>query len=189
MKRVIILTVALMMLAGAAYAQCGGASIGLYNDDVHYDCSAHGVGFYPVEMWVWCKPDPAIGMICAEFMVSYPPIVIQSTVTKNVPIISVDMGDYPSGYSVCFINCYYDWIWPGHQLLYVTDAATQAQCCVVKHPDPNIECVQMADCTPGYPTYCVYACPCLWLNLEENPCGDPCPTEETSWGAIKELIK
>jgi hypothetical protein len=184
MKKVIILAVALMMLSGAAYA---GGCIGLYADADHVYCAATGVGFYPVEMWVWCQPGEE-GMICAEFMISYPMNVIQSTTTKNVPIISVDMGDYASGYSVCFIQCQWDWTWPGHQLLYVTDP-TPTQVCVVKHPDPNIECVQMADCTPGYPTYCVCACPSLWLNKDEDPCADPCPTEETSWGAIKGLIK
>jgi hypothetical protein len=187
MKKVVILAVALLMLSGAAYAQCGGPMIGLWVDE-HMDCSAHGVGFYPVEMWIWCLPDAVVGMICAEFMITYPVNTITSTVTKNVPIISVDMGDYPSGYSVCFIDCHYSWTWPGHQLLYVTDA-TPTQCVVAKHPDPNIECVQMADCTPGYPTYCVCACPQLYLNLDDNPCADPCPTEETSWGAIKGLIK
>jgi hypothetical protein len=70
----------------------------------------------------------------------------------------------------------------------VTDP-TPTQVCVVKHPDPNIECIQMADCTPGYPTYCVCGCPCLWLNQDVDPCADPCATEEASWGAIKELIK
>jgi hypothetical protein len=186
MKRVIVLSVAVLMFSGVAFAEECIGFIGLYSNEGHTNCGAVGVGFYPVEMWIWCTPNSIIGMICAEFMISYPANVITSTVIKNVPIISVDMGDYASGYSVCFIECQYDWTWPGHQLIYVTDA-TQTQVHVVKHPDPNIECIQMADCTPGYPTYCVCFCPPLYINTENDPC-QPCATEKTCWGAIKELF-
>jgi hypothetical protein len=188
MKKVIILTVALMMLAGAVAAQEHGPLIGLYADDQHSSCATTAMMPTVVDMWIWCYPDDVIGMMCAEFMVTYPANVIASTVTKNVPIISVDMGDYASGYSVCFTECHYDWTWPGHQALYVT-SADATKCSVVKHPDEEILCVQMADCTEGFPIYCVCGCPSLWLNLDDDPCHDPCPTEETSWGAIKELIK
>ena len=184
MSKIIVLSVVILMLSGSVFAHIG--FMGLYSDGTHTSCSASGVPFYLVEMWIWFKPDPTNGMVCADFMITYPANVITSTVTKNLPIISIDWGDFYSGYSVCFIDCQYDWIWPAHQLLYVTDY-TPTTCQIVKHPDPAIECVQMNDCTEGYPPYCVGAYPRLWLNEDWGPCEDPLATEGMSWGAIKSL--
>lgn len=183
MVKAIVLFVALLMLSGSVLAD---GFIGLYSDGTHTSCAANGVGMYPVEMWIWCKPDPSLGMICAEFMISYPANVIQSTVTWNDPIISVWLGDLPSGLSICFIVCQWDWTWIAHQTIYVTDP-TQTMCQVWKHPDPGIPCVSLYDCTPGYPGYCVGAYPRLWLNHPNGSCADPIATEETSWGAIKSI--
>jgi hypothetical protein len=141
------------------------------------------VGFYPVEMWIWCLPDNQ-GQICAEFMIVYPPNVIQSTVTNNTDIISVTLGDLASGMSVCYVTCQWDWNWPFHQLLYVTDP-TPSEVIITKHPDPTIMCPQFATCEPGYPTDCVSILTNLIINTE---CA-PISTEEVSWGAIKGLYK
>jgi hypothetical protein len=137
-------------------------------DDSHTECTATGVAMYPVYVWIWVKPD-SLGVICAEFMLSYPPNVIQSQVTKNVPIISQDVGDFPSGYSVCFITCQHDWVWIAHQLVYVLDQ-TQSQISVLPHPDRDS--VLVADCRPGYPTHGVRGGE-VWLNAEAGPACAP----------------
>jgi len=182
-KKAILLTAALLLLAaGAANAQY----IGLYADGDHTTWCASGVGFYPVDMWVWNLPGP-LGQICAEFMVSYPPNVITSTITWNDPIISVTLGDLSSGLSVCYISCYWDWNWTAHQLLYVTDP-TPTYCEIVPHPEVGV--YQFANCEPGYPTEPTTKLTNLFLNY--GP-GDPecegTAVEETSWGAIKSLYK
>ena len=184
MKKAILLTVALLLVAGAANAQY----IGLYVDNERSSWCATGVGFYPVEMWIWCLPGP-LGQICAEFMVTYPVNVITSTVTWNVPIISVSLGDLSSGLSVCYVNCLYDWHWPAHQTLYVTDP-TATYCTIQKHPDPAVEDIQFANCEPGYPTEPTTVLTNLYFNY--GPTDAECmgtAVEETSWGAIKSLYR
>jgi hypothetical protein len=165
------------MVSGAAFA-AGGGMMGLFIDEARSSWCAEGVGFYPVEMWVWCLPGDE-GQICAEFALAYPPNVIQSTVTKNVALISVDMGDLASGWSVCYIVCQYDWNWPAHQALWVTDP-TETDVIIIAHP--GVGTYQYANCAPGYPVepFDVYC------NLNINHC--LVATEESSWGAIKNLI-
>jgi hypothetical protein len=144
------------------------------------------VGFYPVEMWVWAKPDPGLGMICADFMVSYPINVIQSTTTYNSTIVSTYLGSIGTGFTVCLNSCQYDWVWIAHQLLYVYDP-TQTKCEIVNHPEAGA--IQFYECTAGFPAYSVASMPRLWLNQDWGPCEDPIAADETSWGAIKSIYK
>jgi hypothetical protein len=178
MKKVVMLTLALIMISGVAYA-CPG--MGLFADEAYSICEViNPGGFFPFEMWIWCQaPDP-IGMICAEFRICYPANVIQSTVTWNDPIISVSLGDLPSGLSVCFVSCQYGFLWICHQACYVTDTEP-AFIEVCAHPDVGV--YQFADCSEGYPTIPIS----LWNNLALN---QPCVvgTEESSWGAIKSMM-
>jgi hypothetical protein len=185
MKKGVLLVVALLLLAAPLNAQMS-KYIGLYIDELHDMWCATGVGFYPVEMWIWCLPND-LGQICAEFAVAYPPNVIQSTVTQNTAIISVTLGDLPSGMSVCYIACQWDWHWNFHQTCYVTDP-TPTHIEIIPHPDAGV--YQFATCEAGYPTR-----PCVKLtNLYVNyPLDSPeclgTATEEKSWGAIKSLYR
>jgi len=189
MKRILILTVVMLMVAGFAHTQLPPVGyIGLYlnpEPPVVPVCCARGVGFYPVEMWIWALPSEN-GMLCSEFMITYPANVIQSTVTTS-PLVCVTLGTLASGMSACLCSCAWDWTWYFHQLLYVTDPLpTNVQ--IVKHPDPYILCVQFANCFPGYPTECVIVHTKLGLNQECPP--EPCiGVEEASWGAIKDQLK
>ncbi|UCF06973.1 MAG: hypothetical protein JSV33_08135 [bacterium] len=154
MNRALFTFISLLMIASITSAQLPPVGyIGLTLDDFQFQngCSS-GVGFYPLEIWIYCLPSDE-GMICAKFMIDYPPNVIQSTVTTN-PAVSVTLGTLDTGMSVCFADCHWNWIWPFHQALYVTDS-TPTEVLIVKHPDPNILCVQFANCNPGYPTECV----------------------------------
>ena len=161
--------------------------IGLYTDPDHTYWCAEGAGFYLVEMWVWCMPNPELGTICSEFRVCYPPNVIQSTVTWNDPIISVSLGDLASGLSVCFIMCQWDWYWICHQALWVTDPTmTIIEIC----PHPDIGVYQFANCEPGYPVECCVALTKLYINY--GPTEPECmgmATQDASWGAIKSMIE
>ncbi|UCF05492.1 MAG: hypothetical protein JSV33_00200 [bacterium] len=148
MKISVVIVLLVMVIAGAVYAQLPEVGyIGLYTDhpwqfDPSMSCVT-GVGFYPVEMWIYCLPSN-LGMMCAQFMISYPPNIIQSTVTTN-PAVAVTQGTLDTGMSVCFQDCQWDWQWPFHQSLYVTDQ-TPTWIEIVKHPDPNVICVGFATC-------------------------------------------
>ncbi|UCF04556.1 MAG: Ig-like domain-containing protein [bacterium] len=143
-----------------------GGYIGLYVDEYHSNSCVEGEGFYPVVMWIWCLPSEN-GQICAEFAVSYPANVIQSTVTEN-PIVSVKLGTLETGMSVCYVSCQYDWNWPFRQMLYVADSdATTIE--IIKHPDPAVSAVQFANCLPGYPIEPVTVGSKLLINCSDHP--------------------
>lgn len=175
MKKALLLAVALLLISGSALA-CPG--IGLFADPDRSICEViNPGGFFPFEMWIWFQPHLVNGAICEEFRICYPLNVIQSTVTWNDPIISVMLGDLPSGLSVCFLVCQYDFFWLCHQMCYLTDTLP-AWIEVCPHPDVGV--IQYADCTPGYPVWPNS----VWNHLALN---QPCVigTEESSWGAIK----
>jgi len=84
MKLALLLVVAVLLVSSAVFAQGPPVGyMGLYPDDSHSGWCATGVGFYPVEMWICCLPSEN-DQICAEFAMSYPSNVIQSTVTNRV---------------------------------------------------------------------------------------------------------
>lgn len=185
MKKLILISIALLLVSGAVSAQPVGY-IGLFIDEDRTSSCVTGVGFYPVEIWISCLPNPATGMLCAEFMLTYPPNVIQSTSTTT-PLMCVTLGTIDTGMSACLCECAWSWTWLFHQMLYVTDP-TPTEINIVKHPDPYVQCVQFANCDAGYPLECVKVFTKFLINQEcppENPIG----TERTSWGAIKGLYK
>jgi hypothetical protein len=186
MKKVALIAIALLFISGAAMANGPLGYIGLFADGAHTYWCATGAGFYPVEMWIWCLPGMN-GMICAEFAVGYPVNVIQSTVTWNVPLISVSLGDIPSGLSVCFVACQYNWLWIAHQTCWVT-SPEMTNMYIKAHPEAGV--YQFANCLPGYPVE-----PCIiYTNMYINraapdPLCEGTATEDASWGAIKSMME
>lgn len=180
MKKALLLGLALMLVSSVAFASEG--YIGLFVDAGHTSwCITNPGGFLPFTMYVWCLPG-SLGQICAEFMVTYPPNCIQSTISANDPIISVTLGTLPTGMSVCYIECQYAWHWNFQQIIYSTDTAAGVFE-IVAHPDAGA--YQFANCTPGYPIE-----PCIKLtNLYMNGVCGPTAVESTSWGAIKGLFE
>lgn len=180
MKKALLLGLALLLVSVTANAQTG--YIGLFADAAHTDCNVNGSGFYPATMYIWCLPGMN-GQICAEFRVIYPANIIQSTVTSNVALISVTLGDLPAGMSVCYKECQYGWNWPFQQALWVTGPETTL---IEIGPHPSVGVYQFANCKSGYPTE-----PCTRLtNLTINQVGDCLyGVEQSSWGAIKGLFE
>ncbi|HUV37226.1 MAG TPA: hypothetical protein VMX58_09845 [Patescibacteria group bacterium] len=199
MKKVALAAIAVMLVIGwgsaftCEYPEDPGCPpdgfygyIGLFADADHMYWCATGVGFYPIEMWIWCKPGP-LGQICAEFMICGPTNVIPSTVTWNIPLISVMLGDLDIGLSVCYVACQHEWHWIAHRAYWVTDPSkTMMQIC--PHPDTGV--YSFANCEPGYPME-----PCtVYTNLYLNaaPPDPECmgtATKDASWGAIKSMIE
>ena len=180
MKLAVCIGIIVLLTAGSAFSQLPPEGfIGLFTDNIHSNWCTEGIPLYPVEMWVWCLPSER-GQMCAEFAVSYPSNVIESTVTQNDAIISVRLGDLPNGVSVCYVVCQYDWNWPFHQTLYVTDFAETN---VRIMPHLGVGYYQFANCEPGYPTEMCN----IYTDLNINHC-ELVATREASWGAVKALI-
>ncbi len=189
MRNGFLLFLAVSLIAAAAGAQLPHVGyIGLFTDDDHQSWCANGVGFYQVNMWVWCLPSER-GMICAEFAISYPPNVIQSTLTWNPEIQWVIDPPSPyEGISVCLPECKCDWFWLFYQQLWVIDAAP-VYVEIIKHPDSYVENIQFANCEPGFPFEPVIKYTNLYINYD--PAGPECSgtaAESASWGAIKSLV-
>ena len=139
--------------------------IGVFADaghDIYAYCPA--AGLYPIEMWIWCLPGDN-GQIGAEFGVEYPANIIQSTITRNSGLISVELGELPTGYSVCYHTCQHDWHWILHQTLYVVYSEAGY---ITIGPHADIGTYQIANCQPGYPAEPVTLLTHLYYN-------DPCP--------------
>ncbi len=150
--------------------------IGLFIDDHHGYWCVDGVGMYSFEMWVWCLPGDK-GQMCAEFAIDYPPNIIPSTITQNDEIISVLLGDLPSGISVCYNECQWGWHWNFHQTVFVTDPV-KTICEIVPHPDVGI--YQFANCLEGYPTEPCKRLTALYVNYTyyDPECGPYCTPPE-----------
>lgn len=190
MKKLLMCLVGLLLLSSAAAAQ--NATIGLFADQDVAPAPAYeshcvtGEGLYTFEMWIWCRPS-ADGQMCAEFMLSYPANVITSTVTANVAIVSVSLGDLSTGMSVCFKTCQNTWLWCFHQLIYVTNTDVTT-IDIMGHPE-NGGRILFADCREHYPLSEVPPICGMQLNTAPEDCFDPTGTEDSSWGAIKSLYR
>jgi len=147
MRSLVIVAVLLLVCPIPAHAQDG--YIGLYTDESHSGSCSTGQGFYPVEIWICLLPFGYYGQFCAEFAIQYPDNVIRSTVTENLSLISVQLGDLSSGVSVCYVDCQYSWYWLFHQTVYVVNEIP-AWIEIIKHPeyDYGMDCPVFSPC--GY---------------------------------------
>lgn len=183
------MVLALLFIGAAASAQLPLVGyIGLFADDNRDTWCVNGVGFYQIEMWVWCLPSTP-GMICAEFAISYPGNVVQSAITFPPPVIIPEVFEPETGVNACFTECQMQWTWAFHQTLFVSDALP-SYLEIIKHSDPSIEYIRFATCEPGNPTEPVKKFTNLYINYapEESPC-TYMATESRSWGAIKSLVE
>lgn len=192
MKRVLMLSLLLLMVSGAAFAQLPAQPyIGLFTSDLHDTWCATGTPdpMYIVEMWIMCLPS-FNGMLCAEFSIDYPlTSVISGTITSNEALISVAQGDLDTGMSVCYIACQYDWNWCFHQTLYV-NGTDQVHCELVPHTAPEITELQFASCeTEKYPLETAIQFTNLYINYDPvtAPECQVAGTESATWGAIKSI--
>lgn len=190
MKRSLLLALTVILVAGTAFAQLPQEPyIGLFTSDFHDSwCATGSMPFYFTEMWIFCLPN-VDGMICAEFAISYPAVgVIPSTVTSNLPIISIQKGDLTTGMSVCYLECQYDWHWCFHQSL-VVNAPDPIYAELIPHTAPEITQVQVADCREDFPIIPAIKFTNFYINYDPMtaPECQVAGTESKTWGAIKAL--
>ena len=91
------------------------------------------------------------------------------------------------GYSLCLVDCQWDWVWLFHRQLLVMDAVKSAATIV---PLPEAGAYQFANCLPGYPTEPCTPLTNLYINYEgtESECMGT-SVGGASWGAIKSLVE
>jgi hypothetical protein len=110
--------------------------------------------------------------------------MIPST-TNESTLIGVAEGSLDAGMSACYSNCQMGWQWSFYQECYVM-AIDTACARIVKHPEPLVQCVQVATCEEGYPEKCAKVHTAMCLSCAADTC---VAVEKTSWGDMKKLFK
>jgi hypothetical protein len=196
MKRMVMVAIALLLLAGSGFAQPypglpDTAYVGLFNDAAHtaHQVNYGGTGFTPFTYYIFWLPNK-MGMMAAEFKIQYPANVIQATATKN-PAVIIELGTIKDGISISFYGeaecglncCRTDWTYSHSVSCFLTNG-TQSQIMVVEHPlTLPFPAYQIGSCEPGSPLYPAKRFCHLSLNYDGGV-----GVESTSWGAIKSLF-
>jgi hypothetical protein len=156
--------------------------IGLYADDAHAECSWYAVPYQLETFYVWVQPG-ADGMTCVDYEITTPSNVIQAATVVN-PAAGYHIGDaiVPPGATVCFAACHTDWVWT-HQLMCLVTDVNPSIITLDPHDDYGI--LRSTNCIDyGDPYETMTKINDLFLNQ-----GCCLATEESSWGAIKSLLK
>jgi hypothetical protein len=149
-----------VLLNGTGYASFPytglfGDTLGGLGGACRYLCSVYIPAPYTlIEMWVWFMPDPAKGMVSAEFKINYPSstYVIPGVVVSN-PMNYAEVGSLATGMSVTVgsTNCQYDWYWTHYQEILV-NSMTPRTIVLAGNPS-NGGHIYVESCEPGFPSY------------------------------------
>ena len=191
MKRLVMIAMGLLLLAGSAFAQPfpglpDTAYVGLFADAAHTVRSVNYTGAMTIFQWyIWWLPSN-MGLQGAEFKIQLPANVVSITVLSKDPAITVELGTLAAGISIAFAegSCKTDWVF-SHQLQSILTSNVQSQIEIVEHPGVlPFPAYQVASCEPGYPIYPVKRFTHLYMNWDGG-----IAVEEKSWGAIRSLFK
>lgn len=173
-------TVALGAATGLSASPAENTYIGLYSDLAHTDWCAEEIcpGFCPLSIYAWVLPGYR-GARAVEFAVSYPPVVIPSSVTLNCSRVDCIRLCLEPCASWIYVQCETDWAWVWRQDLFVVGPAPGIARVV---PAPGLAQIGYASCEPGYPVYPMIPCTDFYF----NSCGDMAG-EPSTWGSIKSL--
>ncbi len=186
MKKALLLTVALLLVASVASAQESSplGYIGLFTSEEHSEwCYAGSM----VTVWIMCLPG-SLGQMAAEFMLSNPTNVFPGGVTLNEDLITVSQGTLDGGISIAYGTCvpYPNWHWIVSRMYMVMDGEP-SMIEIVPHPDTGE--ISFANCEEDYPMEPCVKLTNLYVNytIEDDEC-KAMGTESASWGAIKSMI-
>ncbi len=190
MKRMVLIALGLLLLAGSAFAQPypglpDTAYVGLFADvgrTVH-SVTYGGTGFTPFTMYLFWLPSTR-GLIAAEFKLAYPANVIGAAITSDATL-TVQLGTLGAGISIAWNpdSCQTDWVYSHRQACFLT-SALQTQIEVVANPAVlPFPAYQVATCELGYPIEPVRRFTHLYLNWDGGVAVEP-----KSWGSIKSLF-
>lgn len=179
MKKVLLLTTALLLVATVAMAQLPPTGyIGLYTDDARSsNCiEATGGGY---DVYVMVLPSDQ-GLMTTEFAISFPSGVYL-TKTTYASDIALTWGDPANGLRATFSACKTAWCWPCYMTFDIWNVSG-GNIEIIPHPDSGL--MQLCNCNEGYPTESVIYLTPMYL----GECG-PLANEESSWGAIKGMYE
>ncbi|MBU8921845.1 MAG: hypothetical protein KOO63_08495 [Bacteroidales bacterium] len=182
MKKVIMLAMALMLVAGTVSAG-PVAYIGLYGDAGHLVTEYMNPGMTQFTLWTWVLPSDN-GAMCAEYKVLAPVgpgMIIQAAVVNPLATVSMGSAIGAPGASVCFGSCQTDWFWTYQVPIWSTDTVA-GFFELFAHDDAGGP--QVANCIlPDYPIEPATKYTKFGLN-QDGVIG----SGTASWGAVKSLI-
>ena len=182
MKKVVFLTVALLLTASLAFGQAG--SIGMFGDTAGTDCNlldvAPGLCSYYV-VFVWHS-----GVTGAQFSAPVPACV-GAMYMSDATVWSVNIGTSQTGISIGTGQCVAA---PTHLLtlnFFCQGMTPPGACCyypILPHPAATSGVVEGVDCAfqPTFPTAGVGI-----LNGDQS-CLCDVPNQDTTWGQVKSLF-
>lgn len=117
MKRILLISMVLVLLGVAVSAQLPPRGNALYADGArsYSACCPIPPGFAiaKIEMWVWCLPSEN-GLWGVDFAVGYPSNIIRDRLTYNGHLAAI-AGDPLTGVAARFDACQWNWCWVAHQ--------------------------------------------------------------------------
>lgn len=183
--RTLLLTVVIAAILTTSAAAYDYGYIGLFADETRTSWCLESTPYVAFDMYVFCLPSDN-GVRAVEFSIGMPPTYIIATSTPG-PAVSVTLGNHLDGISYSLYLCATDWILLDYCTV-LPMAPGQAPIWLEGHGDTGQ--MSIANCLPGYPMEQAIAYTSLFVNY---PPGSPeCSgvgTEETSWGAIKEMLR
>jgi hypothetical protein len=188
-KKMVLLLISILIVPILSHALLPTtAHIGLFADEEHSNWCVSGEVIFEVEMWVWLRPSER-GMICVDFLISYPTNVVQSRMILNInrcSILPVVECGYGYG-AICYFECKRDWVWIARQTLYV-ERPNETIVEIIPRYEGGV--IKVLSCDEGHPVEPVIKLTNLYINYD--PEGPEClgtSTNNSSWGAIKSLYR
>lgn len=181
MKRVLLVAVALLVLAGASYAQGPDSTyVGLFFDltrTIPSRVDYVGPNPNPFYMYIFFLPG-AKGLYAASYSIAFPANIQMGSVTNYTGLFT--LGDLVAGISVVWPDsCRHDWIYSQRVRCFLLDA-TQDQIRIWPRADSGDFVI--ANCDMMDESYRKFTY--LSLNFDGG-----IRTENKSWGAIKSLYR
>lgn len=186
MRKLLLIAVLAAVLAAPASAYEFGY-IALFADEARTTWCLETQDLpYAFDVYAFALPGEN-GMMAAEFSVSELASTYYLTDRTEGPLVSVSFGNVFTGISYSLILCRRDWVLLDVYHILATGPG-QTAIWLEGHGDTGE--ISMADCSPGYPKDSASAYSSVFINY---PPGSPecagVATEESSWGAIKEMYE
>ncbi len=181
--RTLLLTVVMAALLTTTAAANDSGYIGLFADESRSSWCLESEAYVEFDVFLYCMPSDN-GVRAVEFRISLPPSYVVVTNTPG-PKVSVTLGNHLDGIAYSLYLCETDWVLLATYSILPT-APGIAAIWLRAHGDTGQ--IAIANCLPGYPIEPAYAYTSVFVNYPLNsPECTGTGTEESSWGAIKEM--
>lgn len=180
MKKVALLTVAMLCVASFVFAQ--GGSIGVFGDVGGTNCYINDAGPGLLSLYVVHVNVP--GATASQFWAPTPACMAGATYLSDSSPFAVVIGSSQTGVAIGYGGCF---LGPIHVLtIQYFGAGTTAPCCYFDvKPDPGAASgqIEVVDCAENL----IYATGQSGLVNADGTCECGVPTQDTTWGQMKAL--